>query len=227
MNTEEIWTDVIDNVSDGMVYGHSVNQYGFKKNWMKLEHPYWITRNIKDRYSIIGFGSVPINKLIEFEDLTTEYFKSAIDYIVYAAGERLDIHEIIINWILGPIAEIMNERKIKGPLEEICDSSNLHNFLSSMIDGKFNKTMAKDAFREFIIHQNIDTIINDDRYKLADNNIIVSAIESVISNNTEQFEKAKSDPKIVNWLVGQVMKAVAGKAKAPDVREALLAKLSS
>lgn len=223
----DIWTDVIDNVNNGMIYGRSINQDGFVKHWMKIETPLWISRTIRERWDFLGFKSVPINKLIEFEDLTLEYFKSAIDYAVYAAGERSDLHELVFNWILGPIAEIMNEKKIKGPLDNICDPFKLHEFLAAMTDGKFNKSMAKDAFREFIVNQDIKSLINNEKYKLADSNVIVSAINSVIENNADQFEKAKTDPKLVNWLVGQVMKAVAGKAKAPDVREALLARLSS
>jgi len=217
------WNTHIDKMENGIIYGHDINQFNERRDWCKLEKLIWITCSQEERFKRIGFENVPINKLEEFEELTQEYIADAIYYITYVNMDNSsDMSEQIINWILGPMAEIMNERKIKGPLSAVCSSIHLKEFLTAMTEGKFNKSMGKDAFREFIKNFNITALINNDKYKLADQNVIDSIVKSVYDANKEQFEKAKTDPKIINWLVGQVMKLSAGKAKAPEVRDRII-----
>lgn len=226
--TEETWTDVIDEIGEHMISGHSINQFGNRKYWTKLKTPLWITHPIRKRWDMVGFSSVPTSKLEEIEDLTEEYFREAVNYIVYSTDiDKTGMPEATINWILGPIAEIMNERKIKGPLDLICPSESLKIFLEAMYDNKFNKSKGKEAFRDFIKNDfDISNIIADEKYKLADASTITDAINKIIAANPDKFEQAKVDQKLINWLVGQVMKEVAGKAKAPDVRDALLKRIN-
>lgn len=73
----------------------------------------------------------------------------------------------------------------------------------------------------------LDKIISDPRFKAIDNNEIDGIIKSVIAANPEQAAKAKINPKLIGWFVGQVMKASQGKAPASDVQEKLSKALQS
>lgn len=67
----------------------------------------------------------------------------------------------------------------------------------------------------------LDKIIADPRFKAIDNSEIDEIIERIIASNPEQAAKAKLNPKLIGWFVGQVMKASQGKAPASDVQEKL------
>ena len=196
--------------------------------WTRMIVPHWITKSLKDRWIDLGCGHLSIDRLEEFEDLCNDNLEDGIYYFINSAYDEHeqypDLKELTLTWILGTMAEIMNERKI-SKLSSVTSALHLNMFLIALVEKKFNETKAKDAFRDFITDCDIERIIADSKYQVADQSIVNSAIETVIANNAEQFEKARTDAKLVNWLVGQVMKIVAGRAAAPEVRDAMLAKL--
>ena len=55
---------------------------------------------------------------------------------------------------------------------------------------------------------------------------IEAAVDQVIADNPAQVEKAKANPKLSGWFVGQVMKATGGKANPKAVNELVTAKLA-
>ena len=52
-----------------------------------------------------------------------------------------------------------------------------------------------------------------------------AARDEIIAANPAQVEKAKQNPKLAGWFVGQVMKATGGKANPKAVNEIVSAKL--
>ena len=50
-------------------------------------------------------------------------------------------------------------------------------------------------------------------------------MDEVIAANPGQVDKAKQNPKLAGWFVGQVMKATGGKANPKAVNEIVTAKL--
>ena len=50
-------------------------------------------------------------------------------------------------------------------------------------------------------------------------------MDKVIAENPAQVEKARENPKLAGWFVGQVMKATGGKANPKAVNEIISAKL--
>ena len=61
--------------------------------------------------------------------------------------------------------------------------------------------------------------------QVTDTGAIEAAVDKVISANPTQVEKAKANPKLAGWFVGQVMKATGGKANPKVVNELVSAKL--
>ena len=54
---------------------------------------------------------------------------------------------------------------------------------------------------------------------------IEAAVDEIIAANPAQVEKARQNPKLAGWFVGQVMKATGGKANPKAVNEIVAAKL--
>ena len=61
--------------------------------------------------------------------------------------------------------------------------------------------------------------------QVTDTGAIEAAVDEVIAANPAQVEKARENPKLVGWFVGQVMKATGGKANPKAVNEAVRARL--
>jgi len=63
--------------------------------------------------------------------------------------------------------------------------------------------------------------------QVTDTGAIETALDEIIAANPAQVEKARENPKLAGWFVGQVMKATGGKANPKAVNDAVQAKLGS
>jgi len=61
--------------------------------------------------------------------------------------------------------------------------------------------------------------------QVTDTGAIETAVDEVIAANPAQVEKAKANPKLAGWFVGQVMKATGGKANPAAVNAVVKSKL--
>ena len=61
--------------------------------------------------------------------------------------------------------------------------------------------------------------------QVTDTGAIEAAVDEVISANPDQVEKAREKPKLAGWFVGQVMKAMGGKANPQAVQQLVKDKL--
>ncbi len=61
--------------------------------------------------------------------------------------------------------------------------------------------------------------------QVTDIGAIEEAVNNVIADNPDQVEKARDNPKLAGWFVGQVMKATGGKANPKAVNELVTKKL--
>ncbi|WP_172328615.1 Asp-tRNA(Asn)/Glu-tRNA(Gln) amidotransferase subunit GatB [Mangrovicoccus sp. HB161399] len=94
---------------------------------------------------------------------------------------------------------------------------------SDAISGK----IAKDLF-EIVYTEGGDPekIVEDRGMKqVTDTGAIEAAVDEIIAANPAQVEKAKQNPKLAGWFVGQVMKATGGKANPKAVNDLVAAKL--
>ncbi len=62
--------------------------------------------------------------------------------------------------------------------------------------------------------------------QVTDIGAIEAAVDEIIAANPAQVEKAKANPKLAGWFVGQVMKATGGKANPKAVNEIVAQKLN-
>ena len=61
--------------------------------------------------------------------------------------------------------------------------------------------------------------------QVTDTGAIEAAVDEIIAANPAQVEKARANPKLAGWFVGQVMKATGGKANPKVVNDLVAAKL--
>lgn len=93
--------------------------------------------------------------------------------------------------------------------------------------GDISGKIAKDLF-EIVYSEGGDPaeIVEKRGMKqVTDTGAIEAAVDEVIAANPAQVEKAKANPKLAGWFVGQVMKATGGKANPKAVNDLVAAKL--
>ena len=94
---------------------------------------------------------------------------------------------------------------------------------SGAISGK----IAKDLFEIVYTEGGDPAQIVDARgmKQVTDTGAIEAAVDQIIAENPAQVEKAKQNPKLAGWFVGQVMKATGGKANPATVNQLVMDKL--
>jgi aspartyl-tRNA(Asn)/glutamyl-tRNA(Gln) amidotransferase subunit B len=93
--------------------------------------------------------------------------------------------------------------------------------------GDISGKIGKDVF-EIVYSEGGDPaqIVEERGLKqVTDTGAIEKAVDEIIAANPAQVEKAKENPKLAGWFVGQVMKATGGKANPKAVNEIVTAKL--
>ena len=130
------------------------------------------------------------------------------------------------NWVINELFG-----RLKKDDGEITDSPVSPDQLGGIIDliakGDISGKIAKDLF-EIVYSDGGDPaeIVEARGMKqVTDTGAIEAAVDQVIADNPAQVEKAKANPKLAGWFVGQVMKATGGKANPKAVNELVSAKL--
>ena len=95
---------------------------------------------------------------------------------------------------------------------------------SDAISGKIAKDVFEIAYTQ---DRDPDEIVETEGMKqVTDTGAIEAAVDAVIADNPAQVAKAKENPKLAGWFVGQVMKATGGKANPKAVNELVAKKLA-
>ena len=134
--------------------------------------------------------------------------------------------KLAANWVI-------NERfgRLKKEDHDITESPVSPDQLGGIVDlitkGDISGKIAKDLFEIVYTEGGDPAEIVEKRgmKQVTDTGAIESAVEEVIAANPAQVEKAKQNPKLAGWFVGQVMKATGGKANPKAVNEIVQAKL--
>ncbi len=93
--------------------------------------------------------------------------------------------------------------------------------------GDINGKIAKDVFEIcYTTGRDPAEIVETEGMKqVTDTGAIEAAVDEIIAANPAQVEKAKANPKLVGWFVGQVMKTTGGKANPAAVNQMVAQKL--
>ncbi len=161
---------------------------------------------------------------------------SEYDASVLAADkDRADYFEAVIegrdaklaaNWVNNELFGRLNKEGL-GITESPVSADQLGGLVDLIKDGTISGKIAKDVF-EILWDEGGDParIVEDRGLKqVTDTGAIEKVIDDLIANNPDQAAQVKDKPKAMGWFVGQVMKAMQGKANPQAVNEILRKKL--
>ena len=154
--------------------------------------------------------------------LTAEAESAA--YFEAAAQDRDG--KMVANWVIN---ELFGRLKKEG--HDITDSPVSPDQLGGIVDliasDAISGKIAKDVFEIVYTTGGDPAQIVEERgmKQVTDTGAIEAAVDQIIADNPAQVEKAKANPKLAGWFVGQVMKATGGKANPKAVNQIVTAKL--
>lgn len=132
------------------------------------------------------------------------------------------------NWVINELFG-----RLKKDDRDITDSPVAPAQLGGIIDligkGDISGKIAKDLFEIVYTEGGDPAEVVEARgmKQVTDTGAIEAAVDEIIAANPAQVEKARENPKLAGWFVGQVMKATGGKANPKAVNELVAKKLNS
>jgi len=135
--------------------------------------------------------------------------------------------KLAANWVINELFG-----RLKKDDCDISESPVTPAQLGGIIDliskGEISGKIAKDVFEIVYSEGGEPAQIVESRglKQVTDTGAIEAAVDQVIADNPAQVEKAKANPKLAGWFVGQVMKATGGKANPAAVNKLVSAKLN-
>ena len=130
------------------------------------------------------------------------------------------------NWVINELFGRLNKEG-HGIEESPVAAGQLGGILDLMAKGDISGKIAKDLFEIVYAEGGDPAEIVEARgmRQVTDTGAIEAAVDAAIAENPAQVEKAKANPKLAGWFVGQVMKATGGKANPRAVNELVARKL--
>ena len=134
--------------------------------------------------------------------------------------------KLAANWVINELFG-----RLKKDEKDITTSpiaaANLGQIIGLITKGDISGKIAKDVFEiAYTTGREPTEIVETEGMKqVTDKGAIEAAVDKVIAENPAQVEKARENPKLAGWFVGQVMKATGGKANPKAVNELVAKKL--
>ena len=135
--------------------------------------------------------------------------------------------KIAANWVINELFGRLKKDGDKPITESPVSPLQLGSIVALIGRGDISGKIAKDLFEIVYTEGGDPAEIVDERgmKQVTDTGAIEAAVDEVIAANPAQVEKAKQNPKLAGWFVGQVMKATGGKANPAAVNQMVTAKL--
>ncbi|MFS4437796.1 Asp-tRNA(Asn)/Glu-tRNA(Gln) amidotransferase subunit GatB [Paracoccaceae bacterium GXU_MW_L88] len=130
------------------------------------------------------------------------------------------------NWVINELFGRLNKEDLSIS-ESPVSADQLGGIIDLIAKGDISGKIAKGLF-EIVWSEGGDPAeIVDARgmKQVTDMGAIEAAVDEIIAANPDQVAKAKENPKLAGWFVGQVMKATGGKANPKAVNELVSKKL--
>ncbi len=130
------------------------------------------------------------------------------------------------NWVINELFGRLNKQGLAIG-ESPVSAAQLGGVLDLIARGEISGKIAKDLFEILWTEGGDPAAIVETRgmKQVTDTGAIEAAVDSIIAANPAQVEKARANPKVAGWFVGQVMKATGGKANPAAVNALVARKL--
>lgn len=131
------------------------------------------------------------------------------------------------NWVINELFGRLNKDDV-AITDSPVSADQLGGILDLINKGDISGKIAKDLF-EIVYTEGGDPaeiVTARGMKQVTDMGAIEAAVDKIIADNPAQVEKARANPKLAGWFVGQVMKATGGKANPKAVNELVATKLA-
>jgi len=130
------------------------------------------------------------------------------------------------NWVINELFGRLNKEDLTVETSPI-SAAQLGGVIDLIASGDISGKIAKDLFEILWSEGGDPAQIVESRgmKQVTDTGAIEAEVDKIIAANPEQVEKAKQNPKLAGWFVGQVMKATGGKANPKAVNDLVAQKL--
>jgi Glu-tRNA(Gln) amidotransferase subunit E-like FAD-binding protein len=213
---------------DKWIYGCDVMESGASVSWIKItdrEHRryFWFLYPTNDIGEQIKWPKLNDSKVVEFDRIIEEWRIEAFYYVHQIISGKIECLDSVVNWIIGPMTEILNEWEI--PLKKLPDlwsAEDLRKFLDMTQEEGFIKSKTKHALRDFLHGFSLNHIKKDSDYWAKDDNSVDEILDRLFDENQAKLD----NPKMKNWFVGQVMKETKGSADPASVKQKVESKFN-
>lgn len=164
-------------------------------------------------------------ELLTAERPLADYFEEVISNL---KSKNEESYKMVSNWTMVGVLRVVNEQHF-----EIADFPvtpyRLSEMINLILEGIISGKIAKDVFEEMLKSKESPSVIVEKKglVQVSDVSAIENVIDEILSKNQGQVEQYKSGKQqVFGFFVGQVMKAMKGKANPQLVNEVLQRKLS-
>ena len=163
-------------------------------------------------------------KLTDYDaSVLTADVESATYYEAVAKGRD---GKLAANWVINELFGRLKKEEHDITSNPVSPAQ-LGGIVDLITKGDISGKIAKELFEIVYTEGGDPAEIVDARgmKQVTDTGAIEAAVDEIIAANPAQVEKAKANPKLAGWFVGQVMKATGGKANPKAVNQIISAKL--
>jgi aspartyl-tRNA(Asn)/glutamyl-tRNA(Gln) amidotransferase subunit B len=134
--------------------------------------------------------------------------------------------KLAANWVINELFGRL-KKDDKDVTDNPISAVRLGQIVGMIKSDKISGKIAKDVFEIAYTTDRdpIEIVATEGMEQVTDTGAIESAVDEIIAANPAQVEKAKVNPKLIGFFVGQVMKATGGKANPAAVNKLVAAKL--
>ena len=172
----------------------------------------------KLRFIASGLSAYDAGVLVA-ERETADYFEAMV-----ADGAEA---KSAANWLVNEYFGRLNREGLslaEGPVSARANSQIVQMVATKMISGKIAKDVLDIVWKEPSDHPRSIVEARGLR-QVSDEGAIHAAIDAIIAANPDKVEEVNAKPKLAGWFVGQVMKAMGGKANPQTVNAILKQRL--
>lgn len=210
MKIEGDWEKFYNHKSECVVM--SITKEAHKRAFWMLRPPYEFF--IERGYFVTEDNANALQKLTGSDWANTCYWMEA------ACFEQKSIGDEVIKWLIGPLTELMDGKVILKSRILKFPAMDFGILVAAVMNKKITPTMGKEVLTRMHQGEDVDSVLEDDKYKVSSGDDMVEFVRKVIEDNPSQIADLKEGKdKILGWLVGQVMKESKGKANAGEVNK--------
>lgn len=160
------------------------------------------------------------------EVLTDE--KTIADYFD-ATAKLVPDAKLVSNWVMGEVLRVLKEQKIDIAQFAIQPAA-FAELLNLIFDATISGKIAKEVFEAMLASGKSAKIIVAEKglVQVSDTSVIEKAADEIIAAHPQEVERYRGgDEKVFGFLVGQLMKAMRGKANPKVANEVLKKRLQN